>query len=57
MLVLSRKTNQALQIAENITVKVLEVKGGQVRIGIVAPAEVPILREEANKIAAGERFK
>lgn len=46
MLVLSRKLNQEIRIAENIVVRVIEIKGNQVRLGIVAPAEVPVLREE-----------
>ena len=46
MLVLSRKLNQEIRIGENIVVRVIGIKGNQVRLGIVAPAEVPVLREE-----------
>ena len=46
MLVLSRKLNEEIRIAENIVVRVIGIKGNQVRLGIVAPAEVPIVREE-----------
>ena len=46
MLVLSRKLNQEIRIAENIVVRVIGIKGNQVRLGIVAPTEVPVLREE-----------
>ncbi len=46
MLVLSRKLNEEIRIAENIVVRVIGIKGNQVRLGIVAPAEVPILRQE-----------
>ena len=46
MLVLSRKLNQEIRIAENIVVRVIGIKGNQVRLGIVAPSEVPVLREE-----------
>lgn len=46
MLVLSRKLNQEIHIGENIVVRVIAIKGNQVRLGIVAPAEVPVLREE-----------
>lgn len=52
MLVLSRKTNEEIRIAESITVKVLEVRGNTVRLGIVAPCETPIWRPEATKKAA-----
>ncbi len=46
MLVLSRKLNEEIRINENIVVRVIGIKGNQVRLGIVAPAEVPIVREE-----------
>jgi len=46
MLVLTRKLNQEIRIGESIVVRVLAVKGNQVRLGIVAPTEVPVLREE-----------
>jgi carbon storage regulator len=46
MLVLSRRLNQEIRIGENIVVRVIGIKGNQVRLGIVAPAHVPILREE-----------
>lgn len=46
MLVLARKIDEAIVIDENITIRVLEVKGGQVKLGIEAPGDVPIHREE-----------
>lgn len=46
MLVLSRKAGDTIQIADNIEVKVLEVKGDTVRIGIEAPRSVGIVRGE-----------
>lgn len=46
MLVLSRKVGQRVVIAEDIIVEVLEVRGQTIRLGIEAPAEVPIWREE-----------
>jgi carbon storage regulator len=46
MLVLSRKLGQRVVIAEDITITVLEVSGGRVKLGISAPAEVPVHREE-----------
>lgn len=46
MLVLSRRLNEEIIIAGNIRVKVLEISGNRVRIGISAPDQVPVLREE-----------
>ena len=46
MLVLSRKTDESIVIDERITITILEVRGDKIRIGIEAPKEVPILREE-----------
>lgn len=46
LLVLTRKPGQTLFIGDNIEVKVLEVNGNQVRLGMTAPDEVHILREE-----------
>ena len=46
MLALSRKKGEALVIANNIEVTILEIKGDQVKIGISAPREVPVYRKE-----------
>ena len=46
MLVLSRKAGDTIKIADNIEVKILEVKGDIVRIGIEAPKSVDIVRGE-----------
>jgi carbon storage regulator len=46
MLILTRREGETLLIGDNIEVTVLAVNGGQVRIGIEAPREVTILREE-----------
>lgn len=46
MLVLSRKQNQTLRIGDDIELKVLEVRGGVVRLGINAPNSIPVLRGE-----------
>ncbi len=49
MLVLSRKAGEKLVIDGNITVEVVRVKGNRVTIGIVAPQDVKILRDELNQ--------
>ena len=46
MLVLIRSAGEALRIGDGITVTVLEVQGGSVRLGIAAPKEVLVLRKE-----------
>lgn len=46
MLVLTRKNGESLVINENIRVTVLEVKGKTVRLGIEAPADAKIYRDE-----------
>lgn len=46
MLVLSRKKNESLVINNDVTVTVVEIRGDKVRLGIVAPKEVPVHRDE-----------
>lgn len=46
MLVLTRKTAESIQIGDEISITVLEVRGNQVRLGIDAPREVPVHRRE-----------
>ena len=46
MLVLSRKAEESMYIGDDIKITVLDIRGGQVRIGITAPQEVKIHREE-----------
>ena len=46
MLVLTRRKNQSIVIGDQIVVTVLEVKGDQIRLGITAPRDVQVFREE-----------
>ena len=46
MLVLTRRPHQSIHIGDDIVVTVLEVKGDQIRIGISAPRDVQVHREE-----------
>ena len=57
MLVLARKLHQSILIGDTVRITVLEVRDGQVRLGIDAPREVSILREEAVHAAAASNRK
>jgi len=46
MLVLSRKERERIHLGDNITVTIVRVSGDQVRVGIDAPKEIRILRDE-----------
>jgi carbon storage regulator len=46
MLILSRRVGESLIIGDNITINVLGIQGNQVRLGIEAPREVEVHREE-----------
>ena len=46
MLILTRKPNEQIRIGNDVTIAILGVKGNQVRIGIDAPKDVAVHREE-----------
>lgn len=46
MLILTRRVGETIMVGDNVTVTVLDVKGNQVRIGINAPKDVAVHREE-----------
>ena len=56
MLVLSRKNGECINIGGDIEVKVLDVRGGRVRLGFSAPPDVNIQRQEISRAFAG-RFE
>ena len=53
MLVLTRREGEEIVIAGNIRVAVVSVEGGKVRLGVSAPASVPVHRKEVLDRAAG----
>lgn len=60
MLVLARKKGQLLRIGDNVIISIVDVQGDQVRLGISAPREIQVLRQElydavkvSNQQAAG----
>jgi carbon storage regulator len=55
MLILTRRLNETLNIGTEITVTVLAVKGNQVRIGVNAPRNVAVHREEVFEKIRAER--
>jgi len=46
MLILTRHADQSIIIGDDIVVRILGVKGGQIRIGITAPKQISVHREE-----------
>ncbi len=55
MLVLTRKIGELIVIGDDIKIKIVEIKGKQVRIGIEAPRNVAVNREEIYKQKAAEK--
>ena len=46
MLILTRKVGESIMIGADVSVKVLGVRSGQVKLGVAAPRELPVHREE-----------
>lgn len=57
MLILTRRTGEMLVIGDDIRVHILGVKGNQVRIGIDAPDDIPVHREEIYKVINSQKNK
>ncbi len=55
MLVLSRKKNESIVINNDIVITVVEIRGDKVRLGIVAPKDVPVHRQEVYEAIHGHR--
>lgn len=52
MLVLSRKLDEAIWLGDNIKVKIMSIEKGVVKLGIDAPSDITILREELKEAVA-----
>jgi carbon storage regulator len=58
MLILTRRISESFTIGENIRITILEVRGNQVRIGIKAPTDIPVHRDEIlYRVKAKEKLK
>jgi len=55
MLVIRRRAGESLWIGENVEVEILEIEGSQVKIGIRATREVPVVRSEIHLTAQENR--
>ena len=57
MLVLTRRSGESITVGDVIRITVLEVHGHQVRLGIEAPQEIPVHREEVYRRIREENYK
>lgn len=57
MLVLSRKKNESIVINDNVVITIVDVRGDKVRIGIQAPRDVSVHRQEVLDAILGEKLK
>ena len=57
MLVLSRQRDESIMIGDNVQITVVDIRGDKVRLGIVAPPEVPVHRKEVYEAIQRENRK
>jgi len=57
MLILTRKKDEAIRLGEDIRIVLVQIKGGQVRIGIECPSTVRVLREELYEAVRQENLR
>jgi len=54
MLVLTRRVGETIRIGDDVSISILEVQKGQVRVAIDAPREIPVHREEVYQVVQAE---
>jgi carbon storage regulator len=57
MLVLSRQRDESIIIGDNIVITVVDIRGDKVRLGIQAPTEIPVHRQEVYEAIQRENMK
>lgn len=57
MLVLSRQRDESIIIGENIVITVVDIRGDKVRLGIQAPTEIPVHRQEVYEAIQRENMR
>ena len=57
MLVLSRQRNESIIIGDNIVITVVDIRGDKVRLGIQAPTEIPVHRQEVYEAIERENLR
>jgi carbon storage regulator len=57
MLVLSRQRDESIVIGENVVVTIVDIRGDKVRLGIEAPSEIPVHRQEVYEAIQKENHR
>ena len=57
MLVLSRQRDESIMIGDNIVVTIVDIRGDKVRLGINAPTEIPVHRQEVYEAIQRENLR
>ena len=57
MLVLSRQRDESIMIGDNVRITIVDIRGDKVRLGIVAPTEIPVHRKEVYDAIQREKRK
>ena len=57
MLVLSRQRDESIIISDNIVITIVDIRGDKVRLGITAPTEIPVHRQEVYEAIQRENLK